>query len=40
MATEKKIVITKEMEEELAGMGSGLTPEQEKEKDAGGGAKQ
>lgn len=40
MATEQKIVITKEMEEELAGMGSGLTPEQEKEKDAGGGDKQ
>lgn len=31
MATEKKIVITQEMEEELAGMGSGLTPEEEAE---------
>ena len=29
MATEAKIVITQEMEEELAGMGSGLTPEEE-----------
>lgn len=31
MATEKEPVITKEMEEELAGMGSGLTPEEEEE---------
>ena len=29
MATEKTVVITQEMEEELAGMGSGLTPEEE-----------
>lgn len=31
MATEKEPVITKEMEDELSSMGSGLTEEQEKE---------
>lgn len=31
MATEKEPLITKEMEDELSSMGSGLTPEEEKE---------